>query len=1430
MRLHLTIQRNALPPVRILWVTGVLGLPSPAAETEPTISQLLDQINDVIPLESGEWGLEDYTVEVRGFECLHFLEASQVLKEGDEVCIRPLSTSDLRCRKLSGRHQISADGKHLIDGIAFGRPFLRRANRPAIQIPPRKRRRLTYGDNSDDEDYESQRQIVVHPGFEGEEGSAAGSDRNGDNSTGSEDESDLDVELDDILRDKVPDANGDRYVHSTTERRRPLPTGLGLKLQQLAYSVLRDENGVPFPEKYQNPRIDTAKDWGLAGKSSKTAIRPGQGASSKRKRQVDDSESSPDGNSKSVHFNEAELTTPATTRLEPSDDSGDDDDFKPADDSNSDTDHTADSEKENAKPGSQGFIENDDAVFESDSSSSSESESEATETSSSGSSSSSSDSSEDEDKPLHHDKTPPKQTDADSTSSSGESTSSDSSSAPAREQPQQRSQKLAKAALSPAAGKIVQGSLEPDHENLQGTKAPVPFGDGQKRTQKRNQRRKDSKRLLRLQRAGILPENATTADVRKLDAPGETFEAKRQALLKAISSGGVDQEDKLEDQAASPPGHAKSLSQAEESRKPGGKRNAVEKTGSSASEKTLVDVGIATQTAVVDDKSPAGEPMDWPNALESSAGLDRVAEHADAVADISQLANETPLPAQKPRAKLDKDTSRRLVFGALGLRTPKTKEDETKLREKLMTDAEGSRKSKVQAGGSEDAANHVLPPEEDDSWKDKIELSAVECCHDDIKLSTPPFPFVQRWDPQQRKGYFDQKPANSRNAKKRKRNNKNYEASFEPLADNRAIKRQQVPDYGEFGSYVSKINFEDKDEAVASELQQDDTHRTSDDNHQAVNDQLLRETEVAYEGMAEESKTAEDMPRLPEDLSTCTSLERDACTVGAIIGFKQLDMSSETNWQPRISDYRTALIEASLEDGTLSLRTAPQDRLSSKKQYHHETGERLYSKFEMPGYDEETEGNDGLLELAFVDLIEPKLVKASEQRLGSGSGSKQPLDAVPDSTEETSKDETQLPGGAHGSEHVANASPNVHRDAHQPPRDDAEVSEQVRKEINDLIKDAGWRSSIQSNRSVQHEKLDVSQQGPVHESAEDFQTMFDDDKLSPRFDGFSSSPLAENFQEAQEEVIYPTLKGLSSPAAHLDGMADDPDQTIIDSSEQADGKAIHALREDFKKELDRPIVASTSDHHPSSPPKPGSSFPPSEASQLMDTPPLADSLKSIIPDSQPVDLAMGPASLNGHAAASSHRDSNSDSDFPSLETVFTTFSSQRDVIKDELEDSDGAEVLAPPLQKKNKIANKGYDNDKSNHRRQTATSANDTAHEKENKPPSSTAPPSIPARGPKSKPSPTKSSVGKSKKKSEKRLGLLPNRYEPAPRSSQDWIGTQVVDLTLSSDPVDATVMMEEEVGFGTGGGGGGGGGGGDSLPKGPGWVKKSKMGRTKAR
>jgi len=82
LRLRLVVHRHALPEVRVVFCIQL--------ENDPTIAKLLEEVNELIPLESSEWGLEDYTVELRdahgrGFECLHYQQVSAVLKNDEEI-------------------------------------------------------------------------------------------------------------------------------------------------------------------------------------------------------------------------------------------------------------------------------------------------------------------------------------------------------------------------------------------------------------------------------------------------------------------------------------------------------------------------------------------------------------------------------------------------------------------------------------------------------------------------------------------------------------------------------------------------------------------------------------------------------------------------------------------------------------------------------------------------------------------------------------------------------------------------------------------------------------------------------------------------------------------------------------------------------------------------------------------------------------------------------------------------------------------------------------------------------------------------------------------------------------------------------------------------------------------------------------------------
>lgn len=90
LRLRLVVQRHALPEVRVVFAVSL--------DNDPTIANLLEQVNEIIPLESNDWGLEDYTVQLRdanghAFDCLHFQHVSAILNN-DEVVLyvwsRPL--------------------------------------------------------------------------------------------------------------------------------------------------------------------------------------------------------------------------------------------------------------------------------------------------------------------------------------------------------------------------------------------------------------------------------------------------------------------------------------------------------------------------------------------------------------------------------------------------------------------------------------------------------------------------------------------------------------------------------------------------------------------------------------------------------------------------------------------------------------------------------------------------------------------------------------------------------------------------------------------------------------------------------------------------------------------------------------------------------------------------------------------------------------------------------------------------------------------------------------------------------------------------------------------------------------------------------------------------------------------------------------------
>lgn len=81
MRLRLQIHRNQLPVVKLLWETTEWVKPG----TDHIVSNLLAAINEVFPLDSSSWGLDDYVVELDGYEVLHFQNIESVFSHNDTV-------------------------------------------------------------------------------------------------------------------------------------------------------------------------------------------------------------------------------------------------------------------------------------------------------------------------------------------------------------------------------------------------------------------------------------------------------------------------------------------------------------------------------------------------------------------------------------------------------------------------------------------------------------------------------------------------------------------------------------------------------------------------------------------------------------------------------------------------------------------------------------------------------------------------------------------------------------------------------------------------------------------------------------------------------------------------------------------------------------------------------------------------------------------------------------------------------------------------------------------------------------------------------------------------------------------------------------------------------------------------------------------------
>ncbi|PQE25657.1 clumping factor b protein [Rutstroemia sp. NJR-2017a BBW] len=1226
MRLRITVRRHDLPDCPIIWDANT--------ETHAlTVSELLHDVNEVVPIESAEWGLEDYAVEVKGtgkvnYECLHFQPVSRVMKEDDEVIIRPLLTQDLRIRRISGRHQISSDGKHLVDGVAFGRPMLRRpANRPAIDIPPRKRRKiiLDEADNENEEDdtflaeqyWRSHEfmpgQLTIEAGAYDNEDDEEDDDFDPDAVVGSDesdevdddemtDEEDEATEGEDGVTDEDADEDADEEITRDSNGNRQLvlhadfenedeeddedfePEGNIDEDEVVIISSGEDDtqDEESHSNTIKNKRKHTPKDEELSttreasqggarneskedkihtsvgvikhivrrshgdmsqaydalaigytpAKSKSSLLKASKSPKLQPTSAKDNPQTTKDKTDKKQH-----LTNSTDTRKSDREDIDSDEasSGEEAEDlllnhydhhglpsgsitsgralkfmaevtansvtaeSKSSKDITVKNRKSD-KPSSRetyskGLTSTPIIDLETNDEESSEDSSEEEEDSSSDDSSDESSSEDDSEEPEAADSSSSdSDSESDSDSDSSSEASSDEEAAPEVQSSKSRPE-------------ITKAKLSPEPTVVPAPEPRVPPGQGKKQTQSRNQRRRQSIALSKLKEKHILPEDTKPSEFSKLDVNDSTSPEDALAALMALRVNMNSKNIRA--------GTSKAMTKADEFETR--KRELLASLASGGIEvgqperKQQRGSGSPSNgNAVAGSASDGNTEMNLDPPEHASNGLNN--NSIEAITDIQVTTNgvepDMPLsntgaadpgkPISEPRrAKLDLGAGRRLLFGALGMKNPKTKQDEDKLRNDLLKDI---KVQKPTNSAVESASNAVKPMAEDDSWREKINYRAVECCHEGVVLSEPPFPFIQRWDPQQngkRKNQAQHQNEDSRKSKKQKRRKgkQNYVEEHEDTEE------PSLPSYPPHATETQST----EQSLPARQIEITEFRSDAEPNSQGI----------------------DDLMELPEDPSSLSSLDAAAIKPGMVIAFKQFIMDESTRWQPQISEYRTASVLATNEKGEISLVLAKRDREQSVKNYD-EDGQRIWGKFEMPNDDEEymDEDDNGERLLTFKELVEPKLVSSApvslstepfktglttdeSVTLGNDEESEAPFSHVTETQLHSDIDlsaSSQIPGET--------TTPHAQRPELDLPAAllPESITDNDREEISRMIKEAGFRSNVPSSviRNLGPNGSETPREAAELEKLRKDMAEIDQSSYSPKFNGFgTSSPIRQ---------------------------------------------------------------------------------------------------------------------------------------------------------------------------------------------------------------------------------------------------------------------------------------------------------------------------------
>lgn len=743
--------------------------------------------------------------------------------------IRPLHYEELAARQVTGRHQIAADGTHLIDGIPFGKRYLKRApsSRPPVHIPPRNKRRRINEDGWDGNTSLIGNFAAASPGpAEIVRRSICDSSAQLEEHENADDQGSQQlIEIGHAGTETQPAGIlGSPFPGSTTPP----------NVVDRPKSVLSVKDVKKTPRKYcvQKPRVQERHQSVLSSSSSGTDSAPSvRGVRESLQEACDETPRADDTKRSIISSSSSESSESSTSE----------------DESSSDSEHSDEEDIEQAS-----------RDVHDDSSSTSSTSVSSSDISSSLSS---------------------------SPSSNGTSSDSDVS-----------------------KNKQRKPTPKTDTTGVKSNKSSVlnPPGLGSRRTRHSNLRTKLRKRLAKLKAAGVLPASANFEDLRawdqssaqriapKTEGPGlekdenlsfkkAEFEERRAQLLRDIDAGGID---------------------------------VTPKTGQLESQ--IVDGGNVAE-------SPA-EPI-----------------------------STTELP--KRGKKLDLASARRFVFGSLGLRTPKSKQDVEEAKAKLAhrlkrlepNDKEDKEEATKQLKETTTIRQALMPVE---NWGDFIVVKATECIYEDVKMPPPPFPFVQRWDAKSQQQIRERRNQQNPQRKKRKRKSRAYEdEGWE----------------GHMNYERALLVYSDKEENMENVPTPAPRSTTE------LPGSVCEPVGVAVVE-ATPSQEEDGLPLL-ENVSSLPDATLEHMKPGAIIAFKQLEVSKTTGWEPTISAYRTGVVEQLFEDSTINIRLAKRDR--EHREENGESDTREYSGFDMPGYDDEQREDDGFRELELYQLMEPKLVRAA---------------------------------------------------------------------------------------------------------------------------------------------------------------------------------------------------------------------------------------------------------------------------------------------------------------------------------------------------------------------------------------------------------------------------------------------------------------------